>query len=118
MEKHLTLVAVLNIGFGVLGILAALIVFVILVGAGIISGDEEAMTITSIVGTAIAGFLTITSIPQIIGGIGLLKRWQWARILMLIIAVLDLFNIPFGTCIGIYTLWVLLNDETAKLFAA
>jgi len=29
----------------------------------------------------------------------------------------DLFNIPVGTALGIYTLWVLLQDETAKLFA-
>jgi len=35
----------------------------------------------------------------------------------MIIAVLDLFLIPIGTLIGVYTLWVLMNDETAKLFA-
>jgi len=54
MEKHVTLVAALNIGFGILGVLVAIIVFVIIVGAGVFSGDPEAMAITSIVGTAVA----------------------------------------------------------------
>ena len=118
MEKHVTAVAVLNIAFGALGILIAIVVFVAVVGGGLISGDAEAMAITAIVGTVVASFLIILSIPEIIGGFGLLKRRPGARILVLIIAFLDLINIPFGTIIGIYTIWVLLKDETAQLFAA
>ena len=117
MEKHITLVAVLNIGFGVMGLLFACMAFLVIVGAGIISGDQDAMIITMMVASAIAIFFIIISLPELIGGIGLLKRRGWARILVMIIAVLDLFIIPIGTLIGVYTLWVLLNDETAKLFA-
>lgn len=116
MEKHVTLVAALNIGFGALGVFIALIIFVAVVGGGLISGDPEAMAITSIVGTAVAAFFILISVPDIIGGIGLLKYKPWARILVLIIAVLDLLWIPIGTAIGIYTIWVLLQDETVKLF--
>jgi hypothetical protein len=36
----------------------------------IISQDPEAMKITTIVGIAIACFLILTSIPEIIGGFG------------------------------------------------
>lgn len=118
MEKHVTLVAAINIAFGFLGIFLGIILFVILVAAGIISQDPEALTITSIVGIAIGFFLILTSIPEIIGGFGLLKRRPWARVLVLIIAVLDLFMIPIGTIIGIYELWVLLNEDTVKLFRA
>lgn len=116
MEKHVTLVAALNIGFGIMGLLVACLAFIIIAGTGAISGDPDAMVITSVVATAIAVFFITLSVPEIIGGIGLLKRRSWARILVLIIAVLDLFQIPFGTAIGIYTIWVLLNDETVKLF--
>ena len=118
MEKHVTFVAVINIAFGFLSIFLGLVLFVILVGAGVISGDPEAMTITTIVGIAIACFLVLNSIPEIIGGFGLLKRRPWARVLVLIIAVLDLLFIPIGTLIGIYELWVLLSEDTAKLFQA
>ena len=116
MEKHVTAVAALNIGFGALGLFIAIIVFVAVVGGGVLSGDPETMGITAIVGTAIAFFFVLTSVPEIIGGIGLLKRWPWARILVLIISFVDLINIPFGTIIGVYGIWVLLKDETAQLF--
>jgi hypothetical protein len=116
MEKHVTLVAVINIAFGILGVFAAVFLFVGVVGAGIISGDSDAMTITAIVGTALAFLFAITSIPEIIGGFGLLKYKPWARILVLIIACVDLLLIPIGTLIGIYELWVLLNEETTALF--
>jgi hypothetical protein len=118
MEKHVTFVAVINIAFGFLGIFFGLVLLVVLVGAGIISNDPQAMTITTIVGVAIACFLILTSIPEIIGGFGLLKRKTWARVLVLVIAVMDLMFIPIGTLIGIYALWVLLQEDAAKLFKA
>jgi hypothetical protein len=117
MEKHVTLVAVLNIGFGILELMIACLAFIVIAGAGLISGDPDAAAITFVVASSIAFFLVTLSVPEIIGGIGLLKRRGWARILVMIIAVLDLIQIPFKTIIGVYTLWVLLNDETAKLFA-
>lgn len=117
MEKHVTLVAVLNIAFGFLGLFFAVFLFVVIVGAGIISGDPEAASITSVVATGVALFLAILSIPEIIGGFGLLKYKPWARILILVVACLDLLWIPIGTLLGIYEFWVLLNEDTAKLFA-
>ncbi|MFC2164740.1 hypothetical protein ACFLT2_07080 [Acidobacteriota bacterium] len=47
MEKHVTLVAVLNIAFGILGIFAAVFLFVGVLGAGIISGDSETTSLFS-----------------------------------------------------------------------
>jgi len=116
MKGHLTIVAALNIGFSALGVLIAIIIFVAVVGGGILSGDPEAMTITAIVGTSIAGLFMFLSIPGIIAGIGLLKRKPWARILALIIACIDLIFIPIGTIIGAYGIWVLVHDDTVKLF--
>jgi len=117
MEKHVTLVAVLGIVFGGLGISIGLMGLVAISGGGLISGDIMAMRITRIVGPAVALFFFLTSVPEVIAGIGLLKRKSWARILAIVLAILDLINIPIGTAIGIYALWVLLNDETARLFA-
>ena len=72
--------------------------------------------ITSIVGSTLALFLIIISVPGIIGGIGLLKYKYWAKILVIILGILNLFNIPIGTIVGVYTLWVLFNSETDKIF--
>jgi hypothetical protein len=43
----------------------------------------------------------------VVAGYGLLTRRSWARVFAIVLAVLALFKIPFGTALGIYTLWVL-----------
>jgi hypothetical protein len=50
-------------------------------------------------------------------GWGLLHRESWARILALIAGFLALFHPPFGTALGIYTLWVLLSAESEREYA-
>ncbi len=116
MDSHVKIVGIVNIVFGVLGLIAAAIVLVAVAGGGLISGDETTIAVTSIVAVSVSSVIAVFSIPQIIAGIGLLKLKNWGRILGMIVAVLDLLNIPFGTAFGIYALWVLLNAETEKMF--
>jgi predicted Ser/Thr protein kinase len=118
MEKHVLVVGGLRIAFSVIGLFIATVIFVAIVGGGRISEDPEAIRITSVVGPTIAFFFAILSVPGLIGGIWLIKRQGWARILVLILSILGLVNIPFGTIFGIYSLWVLLNKDTVKLFAS
>jgi predicted nucleic acid-binding Zn ribbon protein len=47
-------------------------------------------------------------------GWGLLRREPWARILALIVGFLALLNLPLGTALGIYTLWVLLPAQSDR----
>ncbi len=57
----------------------------------------------------------------VVAGLGLLKRARWARALVLVIAFLSLFELPFGTALAIYTLWVLLSsnaDQEYRTLAA
>ncbi len=51
---------------------------------------------------------------------GLLERRPWARMLAIVFAFLTLMEIPFGTALGVYTLWVLLpakSEEEYRLAA-
>ena len=116
MKKHITAVAALHIGFGVLGIVIGFMLFALLSGIGAITQDSEAQFVLWIVGTSLGAFLVIVSIPGIIAGMGLLKYKEWARILTLIISAIDLLNIPFGTALGIYSIWTLVQDETIEIF--
>lgn len=116
MEKHITLAGTLHIVMGSLTALTSLILFTLLVGAGILSGEDEAVLVLSIVAAFISGFLVLRAIPEIIGGIGLLKHRPWARILTLVVSCFQLVEIPLGTALGGYSLWVLLNDETVAIF--
>jgi len=116
METHVKAVGALSIGLSVFGILIGGFIFVLLAGIGFVVQDEEAAPILAVVGLAIGVFLFILSVPGIIGGIGLLKRKEWARILVLITSALHLLNFPIGTAIGGYSIWVLVNTETIRLF--
>jgi len=116
MESHIKVIGLINIVFGILGFMAAGIVFIAVAGGGFLSGDPKAMTITSIVAVSLSSIISIFSIPEIVAGWALLKMKSWGRILGIVIAILDLINIPIGTAFGIYALWVLLNEETEKIF--
>ncbi len=45
----------------------------------------------------------------VVAALGLLRRAAWARALVLFLAFLSLFELPFGTALAIYTFWVLLS---------
>jgi hypothetical protein len=52
----------------------------------------------------------------LITGYGLLNYRPWARVIGIILSAISLINIPIGTVVGAYGLWVLLNKETERLF--
>jgi len=116
MEKHINVVAALQIGLSILGIIAGIFIFVILHYTGSLINDKQAAIILSIVSRVITLFIIVLSIPGIIAGIGLFKRKEWARILTLIISVLELVNFPAGTALGIYSIWALVQPEVVKHF--
>jgi len=55
--------------------------------------------------TALAAFLALLGV---ITAWGLLQHESWGRMLALIVGVIALLSFPFGTALGVYTLWVLL----------
>jgi len=124
MADHVKILAVLHIVFGALGLLAALVVLLIFGGvASLVSGvahDPDAYIaapIVGIVGAVLFVFLLLLSLPGILAGVGLLKFQPWARVLTIVLCAINLLNVPFGTALGVYGLWVLLNNETEQLFA-
>ena len=58
--------------------------------------------------TLVGWALLAGSILGLVTGWGLLQREPWARTLAIVMAILNLLHMPFGTALGIYTLWVLL----------
>ncbi len=117
MDKHVQLIGIFWIVLGSISFLAGFIIFGVLLGISFFPDlGNEAPSILRIVGSSVGLFLWILSVPKIICGIGLLKRYEWARILTLIVAFLGLLNIPLGTALGIYSFIILLKDDTIKLF--
>lgn len=118
MDKHVTLLGALFIAYHVIGLLVGFVIMTVLSTIGCLSGDPVAVTILSTIGVGIGMFLIVLSIPGLVAGIWLLMRRPWARILALIVGAFQLIDIPLGTALGIYTFWVLLNDETIAVFNA
>jgi hypothetical protein len=118
MEQHVKVLAVLSIIMGALMVVLGFGIFALIAGAGAASGEAEAVWITGAVGAIAGGTLVVLSLPAIIGGIGLLKRRGWARIIVMIVAIVSLLNFPFGTAFGVYAIYVLMHDQVKPLFAA
>lgn len=122
MSTHVKVLAVIFLVYGALGVLAACAAplffgsLAAIVGA---SHDDDAhlgMAVLGLTGLAFAVFFFVTSIPGVICGWGLLKFRPWARILGIVLAAICLINIPLGTILGIYALWVFFHKDTEALF--
>ena len=129
MEKHSTLVGILNIVYESLGIIGSFVLFAIAIGFryffefisrfdhhGMDEVPPELMDIIPFILTVIGIFILVFSIIGIIGAVGVIKRKEWGRITLLVISFFNLIHIPLGTILSVYNIWVLLNDESIRLF--
>ena len=113
MKNHIQIVAALHMAMGALSLLAAIAVFVFLGMAGgtvVSQGQHEAGGIIGVVAVVVGGFLAVLALPGIIGGWALFAGRSWGRPFVMVLGVIHLINIPFGTALGIYTLWALLRE--------
>jgi hypothetical protein len=123
VQTHVRALAILQIVYASIGLFIALAILLIFGGiAAIVRVSAEphdsivAVPILSIIGTVSASFIAVLSLPRLIAGIGLLQYRNWARILTIVVSVLGIADVPFGTALGAYGLWVLLQRETSGLF--
>jgi len=69
--------------------------------------------------SVIAILLLAKAALAFLAGWGLLQREKWARVLALVIGFVSLFtNIPIGTALGVYTIWVLMSTESEREYDA
>jgi len=92
------------------GAVAVVLALGIPFGITLSQGEVEAPKVLGIIGFFITAFLMVLSLPGIIGGWGLFTGRSWGKPVVLVLSVLHLFNIPFGTALGIYSFWALLRD--------
>ena len=115
MQNHLQLVAIVWFALSAFNAIGGIVLYIVANtllaprgNAGAPSFLRPLLTVLAIIvlGGAALGFSA---------GWGLLHREPWARSLSLVLAFLVLFiNIPVGTLVGAYTLWVLLPGESQQ----
>lgn len=123
MQTHVKVLAVLFIVFSALGVLFAVgmgAMFGIAGMAGAAADPEDAaiaLPVLGITGSLLTIFFLAISLPGLVTGFALLSYKPWARILGIVLCAINLINFPFGTVLGAYGLWVLLNKDTERLFS-
>jgi hypothetical protein len=117
MRKHVTVVGSIQIGFSVLGLMGAMAIFVTLTFArGFTENDDAGQMVLGFLSISLPLLIGFMSTLGLVGGIGILAYKQWARYLVIVVSAIGCVNIPFGTVKGVYAIWVLIQDETIKLF--
>jgi hypothetical protein len=124
MKRHVDLLGLLYIVGGALSLVAAASLFVLSIGAFslvVADGDEQAALAARLTGLALA------VVALTLGAWGGANAWvgralrrgaAWARLACFGLAVFNLFLLPFGTALSVYTLWVLLHQETRRLLSS
>lgn len=119
MKDHVKVIGILWVILGSFCLFLALLAFLFFFGvAEIPNVDDVGPGVLRLIGIIASSFLGALGLPQIIGGLGLIQRKEWARILILVISFISLANVPFGTFLGVYSMVILLNRETVALFQA
>ena len=80
--------------------------------------SRDALDLSLAFASFIGILILVKAAAGFLAGYGLLQREAWARILVLILGFLSLFNVPFGTALGVYTLGVLLPATSDEEYRA
>ncbi len=119
MHQHVTILGWLHIVANALLLLLGLcgLLFFVVIGFAVaVDGDAVALPILGTVGLVSVLFFAVLALPGILAGYGLLKGQRWGQILAIVVGFLELFNFPLGTALGIYTLFVLLQNAADPYF--
>jgi hypothetical protein len=112
MDTHVKVVGWLWIVNGLVSVLMLTIGLVVINWPEVIPDPQVSILATF---GALCFFLP-GMIADFIAGSYLLQYRAWARILAIVLGIINLFFFPFGTALGIYTLFIMFNEETEALF--
>ena len=120
MTSHFKLLGILQIAWGGIGLLLGVSTLMLSVGAvaiGMTSVDREIPAgVTAVAFGLCAAVLLVAGAGNAWAGSAIHSRHAPGRLAALGLALPNLFVLPFGTALGIYAMWVLLHDESRRMF--
>jgi hypothetical protein len=120
MTLHLDALILLHRVWGAFGILTGTALAVLAGGTDVAElqagslGRAELAAVWVLTATAAA--ILLAALAALAVARGLRRRLPAGRAGALVLAVPNLVIVPFGTALGIYTFWVLLNDDARREF--
>ena len=124
VREHIRLVGILWIAYSALHVvvgIAAIIVANTIFGRYIHfqGGPPPEITVWLRPLISFVGWLILAKAAAgFFAGWGLLQKEDWARTVALVVGFVALLNVPIGTALGIYTLWVLLPTQSDDEYKA
>ena len=122
MERHIRILALLSRLWGALALLVGLSMFTLAAGAGALLVAPHGTTSGLAAGLVTAMFGAAGLVALLWGGVSLWSGMLIAhhrplgRSVGLVLGVVNLLALPFGTALGGYALWVLLDGEGRRVF--
>jgi hypothetical protein len=124
MKSHVDFLGVLFIVWGLLTAVVGLSTLALGVGAvaliasaGRSGGGQVAAGLTAVAFTTLAFIAILWGAAHVIVGVPLRRLTPWSRLLALMLGSVDLLLLPYGTALGVYALYVLLNEKGKTLFS-
>jgi len=121
VQSHVDFVGVLFIVWGLLTTLVGLSTLALGVSAVALitspsHGGGFAAGVTAAVFTTLAIIAIVWGSAHVVVGVPLRRHRPWARLMALMLGSVDLLLLPYGTALGVYALWALLNEKGKSLF--
>lgn len=116
MRTHIKIVGLVNLLYSALGMLSAIAVLFSGIFGSLATFNPIVMIVGTVTSLLSAAFVGLFSLFGLIAGFALLSHRPWARIVILFVSVLRLFRWPFGTAFGAYSIWVLMHEDTRRIF--
>ncbi len=114
MKQHYKILGILYLVYGGLNILVGFVIGGLLKIVQNMPMNPDEATVLGIVSTIVPVVLIVISLPNIIAGIGLLNNKRWALIMGVILSIFNIMNMPFGTGLSVYSIYVLVKEEDEK----
>ena len=120
MRSHVSLLALLQLTWGGMGLLLGAALLLLGAGAAAIARQPEADPLTAgataVLFVLFAVAVAASGYASVWAGRALQRYRPTGRTGALLLALMNLFVLPFGTALAIYTFWVLLHNEVRALF--
>ena len=124
MKRHIDFLSTLYLTWGAIFVLVAVAGFALAGGAFAIAsssgplryGSDMAARLTGVTISIIAIIALVWGVLHAFVGRTLRRHRPSARLMALGLAIGNLILLPFGTALGAYACWVLLNEEGRRLF--
>ena len=76
--------------------------------------DKALYLVSSIIRVVFILLLLFSALPSFIAGIGLLQKKDWGIVLALVAGCVSIFSFPFGTAVGVYSIYVFVENNKQK----